>query len=682
MDFLLEVVVEDLPAGSIPDLSEQLSAKFSQAFIENRIPAKKLTSFTTVRRLIVSVEGFPKKQAAQVVEVSGPPAAAIRMPDGSFSLAARGFCRAHQITPEDLKVKDDGKKKVTYYLREEKGRSTREILIELAPKLLNSLSFNLPMRWGSGEVSFIRPVTSILALLDDKVLPMEFAGVKARSYTFGHPTLSPKKIKINSISDYFTALRRNFIILNGGKRVEKLTEKINSFLPAGASYSIDSLHKIAGTLEYPKAVLSQLDLKDISYPEEAAAIIIENLKCLPLFGPKKKLLPEFIIITDGRITEEITKGFLWVLESRLEDGRFFWQEDIGVSIQERLHKLEKVIFQATVGSLSDYSQALERITADFGQKLNLKTGEAEILIEAAKVAKVDATTSMVREFPEVAGIMAASLLKRFGYSSAVSDTVKDHLLPRHSGGHLPEKSLSRTLAFSDKILHLCGLFAAGIEPTGSSDQFGLRRLAQTALQIAWEANFRLSLNGVVSSGLTAWGKGDKVKEKITDFLSQRIENELEFRGFRPDVCSASLFGEGDSITAYPARAEALKHFLLKPGGPEKIITFSRVTNILLQAKEKKIPFGWFQADLLVDEAEKELFSFWVSKTEKIGDFLTEENYHAALAEISELNPHINRFFDKVMVMTPDETLRNNRLGLLEQIACALRKIGDLRRIQI
>jgi len=701
---LLEIVVEDLPADSISDLAAQLFAKFNQALVENRIPAKKLTSFTTIRRLVVSVEGLPKKQAAQVVEVFGPPQAVAFQPDGKqLTPAGFGYCRAHQIAPKRLDVKEVGKKIVTCYIRTDKGRSTREILIELAPKLLNSLSFNLPMRWGSGEVSFIRPVTSILALLDEKVLPVEFAGVKARPYTFGHPTLSviaptstlrrmagtallptlsPKKIKINSISDYFKTLPKNFVILDAGERVKRLTEKINSFLPAGATYSSESLNKIALTLEYPEASLSRLDLKNISYPEEAAAIIIKNLKCLPLFCSEKKLLSEFIIITDGQITEEITKGFLWVLESRLEDGRFFWQEDVQVTIPEQLDKLNKVIFQATVGSLADYSQALEKIAADFARKLNLEAKEAKILITAAKVAKVDAATSMVREFPEVAGIMAASLLKRSGYLPAVSEVVKEHLLPRYSGDRLPENRLSRILSFSDKMLHLCGLFAAGIEPSGSSDPFGLRRLAQGALEITWKSDFRISLSGAVDAGLAAWGKGAGVREKIIGFLSQRIENGLQARGFRPDVVATTLLGEGDSLTTFPARAAALADFLRKPGGPEEIITFSRVTNILLQAKAKKFPFGWFQAKLLSEEAEKELFSFWISKAEEIDDFFTDENYGAALAKISELNPYINRFFDKVMVMTPDETLRNNRLGLLEQIAGALRKIGDLSKIQI
>jgi len=256
------------------------------------------------------------------------------------------------------------------------------------------------------------------------------------------------------------------------------------------------------------------------------------------------------------------------------------------------------------------------------------------------------------------------------------------LLPRYSGDRLPENRLSRILSFSDKILHLCGLFAAGIEPSGSSDPFGLRRLAQGALEIAWKTDFRISLSGAVNAGLAAWGKGEGVKEKIIGFLSQRIENGLQARGFRPDVVVTALSGEGDSITAFPARAAALTDFLRKPGGQEEIITFSRVTNILLQAKEKKFSFGWFQMELLSEEAEKELFSFWISKAEEINVFLTDENYGSALAKISELNPYINRFFDKVMVMTPDETLRNNRLGLLEQIACALRKIGDLSKIQI
>ncbi len=677
----MEVVLEDLPAGSISDLSEQLSVKFSQALVEDRIPAKKVRAFTTIRRLVVSVEGLPKRQAARVVEVAGPPAAVAFQPDGKPTPAGLGYCRAHKITPEDLKVREDGKKRVTYYLREEKGLSAREILIELTPKLLNALSFNLSMRWGGGVVSFIRPVSSILALLDDKVLPVEFAGVKARSYTSGHPILSPKKIKISSIPDYFKSASKNFIVLDAGERVKKLTRKIKSFLPTGATYSSESLNKIAVTLEYPEAILGRLDLKNISYPEEAAAIIIENLKCLPLFGPDKRLLPEFVIITDGRITKEITEGFLWVLESRLEDGRFFWQEDVQVAVSEQLDKLSKVIFQSAVGSLADYSRALEKVTADFARKLNLGAKETEVVSAAAKVAKVDAATSMVREFPEVAGIMAASLLKRSGYPAAVSEVVKEHLLPRYSGDRLSENRLSRVLSFSDKILHLCGLFAAGIEPSGSSDPFGLRRLAQGALEIAWEADFRISLSGAVNAGLAAWGKGEGTREKIISFLLQRIENGLQARGFRPDVVTAALFGEGDNITAFPARASALTGLLRKPGGPQEVITFSRVTNILLQAKEKKISFGWFQAGLLSEEAEKELFSFWISREEEIVNLLTGENYGAALAKISELNPYINRFFDKVMVMTPDETLRNNRLGLLEQIASALRKTGDLSKIQ-
>ncbi len=678
----MEVVLEDLPAGAIPDLSEQLSAKFSQAFIENRIPAKKLKAFTTIRRMVVSAEGLPERQAARVVEVAGPPATVAFQPDGKPAPAGIGYCRAHKITPEELKVREDGKKRVTYYLREEKGLSAREILIELTPKLLNALSFNLSMRWGGGRVSFIRPVSSILALLDDKVLPVEFAGVKARSYTSGHPILSPEKIKISSIPDYFKSASKNFIVLDAGERVKKITRKIESFLPVKASYFPKSLDKIALALEYPEAALSRLDLKNISYPEEAAAIIIENLKCLPLFGPDKRLLPEFIIITDGRITKEITEGFLWVLESRLEDGRFFWQEDVQITIPEQLDKLKKVIFQAAIGSLADYSRALEKVTTDFARKLNLGAKETEVVISAARMAKVDAATSMVREFPEVAGIMAASLLKQSGYPAAVSEVVKEHLLPRYSGDRLPENRLSRVLSFSDKMLHLCGLFAAGIEPSGSSDPFGLRRLAQGVLEITWESDFRISLSDAVDAALAAWGKGKGIREKIINFLFQRIENGLQARGFRPDVVTVALSGEGDSVTAFPARAAALTDFLRKTGGPEDVITFSRVTNILFQAKEKKISFGWFQMKLLSEEAEKELFSFWISKAEEIDNLLAGENYRAALSMISDLNPYINRFFDKVMVMAPDENLRNNRLGLLEQIASALRKVGDLSKIQI
>jgi len=694
MEFLLEIGVEDLPADVIATTSEKLAGNFRNILDENHILYEssvdkeitaRIQSFVTVRRLVVKASGLPPKQPGKVTEVPGPPAAAAFLPDGSLSQTGLGYCRAHRINPEELKVKDDGRKKVTYYVKKEKGRTTRTVLLEIIPRFISSLSFELPMRWGDGSALFVRPVTSLLALLDDKVLPVTFAGVKAKPFTSGHPTLASKELKVKSISDYFKVLPGNFVVLDDRERFRRTAKKINKIKPSGANFCEKRLNRIVQTLEYPQVVLSRLDLEKVPYPKEVAALVMKKLKCLPLYDKNGNLLPELVIVADGRITGEIKKGFHWVLESRLEDALFFWQEDTHVSLQARQEKLTDVIFQAGIGTLSDYAKALENLTGEISSRLNIAPADKEDLAVAARMAKIDITTSMVREFPDVAGIMAASLLKKEGgYSERVCEALKTHLLPRYSGDDLPQNWLAQVLSFSDKLLHLCGLFLAGAEPSGSSDPYGLRRLAQGLIEVAWAGRLRLSLGEAVSGGVKAWGKEDAgIDKKVSGFLCQRLENIFENKGFRPDIVGAGLAAKNDILTSYPARISALSGFVLGPGGPGKATTFSRVTNILVQAKEKGITFAdEVQPQILIEEAEKELFNAWNARAAEIGRFLENEEFGKALAGLSELDPFINRFFDRVLVMAPDETLRNNRLGLLEQIASVLRRIGDLSKLHL
>lgn len=685
MEFLLEIGVEDLPAGAIPGFCENLTRSFQNLLEENRLSGE-IEAWVTIRRLVVRAKGLPPKQPDKITEVLGPPASAAFLPNGALTQTGLGYCRAHKINPKELKIKEDGKKKVTYYLKKEKGKTAYRLLREMIPSFLASLSFELPMRWGEGEVAFVRPITSILALLEDKVLPVAFAGIKAKPFTFGHPTLGATVIKVKSPSDYFQVLRKNFVMLNGQERFQRAVEKVNKIKPTGASFSQKVLDQIVQTLEYPQVAKSKIDLKKIPYPKEIAALVIERLKCLPLYDPKGNLLPEFIIITDGQITAEIKKGFHWVLMGRLEDALFFWQEDTRIPVPEHHKKLAKVIFQAGVGTLSDYVRALEAFVDKVASGLKISAEEREELMIAARMAKIDATTSMVREFPEVTGIMAGSLLEKDGgYSRRVCETVKSHHLPRYSGDDLPHERPAQVLSFCDKMMHLCGLFLAGVEPSGSSDPYGLRRLAQGMLEVAWAGNLRLSLNELVSNGLKSWGKEDGgLKKKINDFLYQRLENIFENRGFRPDIVASALYAGNDILTAYPARISALVNFISSPAGTAKVTTFTRITNILVQAREKGIAFSSqeVQPQLFTEEAEKELFRAWNIRAARIENFLEAEQFEKALGELSELDPFINRFFDKVLVMAPDEGLRRNRLALLDKIASVLFLIGDLRRIQI
>ena len=679
MDFLLEIGLEDLPAGVIGPLARDAETEFSRLLLEYRLNPESIRVFTTIRRLTVHATGLPEKQADRVIEVAGPPAAKAFKPDGTLTPAGEGYCRAQRIKPADLQVRENDKKRVTFYRREEPGRTGQEILPEIARQTLEALSVGKMMRWGENAAPFIRPVTSLLCFLDKQALPLEFGGVKSASHTFGHPTLSAGEIEIDSIPGYFQALEKNHVILDQDKRKQKLVEQISGFLPAGASFSSANLAAASRTLEFPECALSRLDIAGVPYPLEVVANIVEGLKCLPLYGKDNQLLPEFVILADGRVTPEIKEGFHWVLESRMEDAGFFWQEDTRLPVQARRSNLGKIIFQNELGSLDAYSLRLTGLAAKFARNLNLQQAEIEDLQRAADLAKFDLTTSTVREFPDLAGIMGAALLKRDGLPESVCRPVAEHLLPRYPGDSLPESRLGQLLSFSDKVLHLSGLLVSGIEPSGSADPFGLRRLAQGLLEVAWKAGFRFPLKDTAEAALAAWEKTSGANPAA--FLRQRIENILENQGFKPDIVGAALDAEGDSITAFPLRCEALAEFIKQPEGVSDITMFSRVTNIVTQAKSKGLAFAGFQPALLSEDAEKELASAWNGIKTEVYKLLAAENYRQGLAKIAELGPQVNRFFDKVMVMAENPEVRGNRLGLLSEISQALRRIGALNRIQ-
>lgn len=687
MRFLLEAGTEDLPSSVLDNLSAQLSEAFSRLSAEYRIAGGRVRTFVTVRRLVLLAEDIPDRQADLVTEVSGPPARVAFGPDGAITEAGRGYCRAHGVRPAELKTRRTGDRENVYYLKKQKGSVTRKLLPEIVPRLFAGLSYPLPMRWGSGSGPFIRPLTHLLCLGGDRTVTVEFAGTRSRPFTAGHPTLSPGKIAVKSIDGYFETLEENSVRLDAADRLAVLTGEVRDALPAGADFNPDDLAGLSRALEFPRCRPGDFDLSGIEFPPEAVSLVIRNLKCLPLHekaGPGR-VMPQFMIITDGRINDEIEAGFRRVLENRLEDARFFWEEDRAVSLEERLSLQERVVFQAGVGTMADYTRALTALASWSAAAAGLEPGEAEIVSASAALARLDITTSMVREFPELAGAVAAGLLEKAGHPENVCRAVREHQYPRFPGDRRPETPAGTILSFSDKLLGLCGLFTAGAEATGTSDPYGLRRLAAGLLETAWECGLRLSLAESVAAAFRAWGRPNpedgEIVGRVVLFLRQRMENMLCARKFRSDLVSAALAAEGDRLGDYPARCRALDRFLSGPGGQDEIITFSRVTNIVAQAAEKGLSGFDFDPRLLQEEAEHNLFRDWRRSRPAIADGMDGGRYEEALASFSRLCPAVNRFFEDVLVMAPEEPVRNNRLAMLESIAAQLRRAGDITKIQ-
>ncbi|HNQ35690.1 MAG TPA: glycine--tRNA ligase subunit beta [bacterium] len=682
MEFLLEIGVEDLPADIIAGLPEQLSVRFKTRLDSHRIAFSALETYATIRRMVIRASGLPEKQPDLEKEVAGPPAAVAFLPEGGLSPAGAGYCRAQGITADRLLVREAGKKRTTYYIKQTEGRPVREVLSEFLPEFLAALSFPLTMRWGTGEApAFIRPVTSLLCLLNDQPIPIAFAGIKSAPFTTGHPILKPTRRRIATPAEYFEGLEETGITLDLEERCRVLADRVKKILPDDAVYQPDQLRQLAATVEYPEAGLGGTKIAGIPYPLEIVSQVIQNLKCLPLYNGRGELRPEFVIVVDGRITREIRDGFHWVLESRMEDAGFFWKEDTLLPVEARLKTLEKVVFQESVGTMSDYGRALAELTGKLAGRLGFDPAAAETLAEAGRLAKLDLTTSSVREFPAVAGIMAGRLLELESVPAEVCGLVREHLYPKFPGDRLPKDRPACLLACADKTLHLCGLFLAGIEASGSADPYGLRRLAQGILELAWQSDFRLEWPELLAAAVRAWGRPEGEAARIHAFFEGRLANGLENQGFRPDVAAAALGGEGRSVTSAPKRAAALTALLAETAGTARLTTFSRITNIIGQAREKELEAGQVREADFTEAAERSLFEAWRKVRPEVEARLDSEDYPAALAQLARLDAEINLFFDQVLVMCPDPEVRRNRLGLLAELDATLRRLGNLRRLQ-
>lgn len=681
MKLVLEVRVEDMPSAVLENLPGLLSRAAARLLDEARLAPASLEALVTARRIALVADGLPEKQPEREIEVSGPPRRVAFNPDGSLAPAGQGYCRAQGIEPGELLFRVEGKRESVYFLRKEPGRPAAELLPGLLGSLLADLPWPLPMRWGREKTPFIRPVTGILCLLDDRLLPVSFAGRRARAVSRGHPTLSPASFPVGSAADWRPELEARSVILDPAARCAALETAVQA-LAGEAVFDRQALAGLSRSLEYPACAACALDLSGVEYPPEIVASVISNLRCLPLYRPDGTLEPRFVIVAEGQVTPEIERGFLWVLENRMADARFFWAEDRHLSLEDLGGRLGQVVFQAGVGTMADYQEALGRLVVELGRSAGLPPGELGLLPAAAGFAKVDLTTSMVREFPEIAGVYAARLAGLAGVPGPVCRLVREHHLPRFPGDRVPGDRLACVLALADKSLALAGLFLSGAEVTGTSDPYGLRRLAQGVADLAWAGRLRLSLAGVASSALAAWGCADRDRAaRLAAFLRQRLENTLVGRGVRADIAAAALGAGDDTLGFLIARARAIEGFLARPGGPEALTAFSRVTNIVAQAGEKGVSFGPFRAGLCRPGAEKDFYDAWCLEKPAVVEALEGGNFELALEILARLRGPVDRFFDEVLVMDPDAEVRANRLGLLADIAGRLLGVGDLRKVR-
>lgn len=680
---LFEIGVEELPARYVNSAMDQLKTNIVKSFNENRITFDEVNVYSTPRRLTVIVNNICEKQSDLEEEVKGPAKRIAVDAEGNYTKPLLGFMKSKGIKEEDLYFKQVGKEEYAFGKIKQDGQLTSEVLKNILPEAIKSMTFPKAMRWGGKNMRFIRPIRWMVCILNDSVLDVELEGIVSSNTTKGHRFLGESEFEVNTLNEYLTKLEENFVILNQDERkklIKKQCDDVAKSLGGEIEFDEELLEEVTHLVEYPTAFYGEFDEDYAKLPKE---VVITPMKQHQRYFPvlkDGKLLPNFIAVRNGdshRI-DNVKKGNEKVLEARLADALFFYKEDTKKSLESYIEKLKTVVFQAKLGTVYDKSLRIEKLANDILEKLN-ETDIKEDTLRAAKLCKADLVTGMVFEFTELQGVMGREYAKVSGENENVAEAIFEHYLPRFAGDILPATKSGIVLSIADKLDSIAGFFAIGIQPTGSQDPYALRRQALGIINILMDNNLDISLRELVSLTLDNYSfiEFDKyeVLNQIMEFFKDRIKNLFRDLGIRYDVIDAILSSNIDDIADMYARAKALNSWIDKGELVEMLTAFNRVATLAEKAETNEV-----NINLMREEAEFNLYQQFQEISSNVEHLLANKEYTKALDAFASLRPAIDNMFDSVMIMDKDEAIKNNRLAILKQIYDIMLNICDLSKI--
>jgi glycyl-tRNA synthetase beta chain len=707
-DFLLEIGCEEIPARMIDAASLELRERVHKLLEREHLSATgAISSFDSPRRLAVLASGLPGTQPDITEQVTGP-SASVAFKDGQPTPAAHAFARKAGVDVSQLERVTTAKGEYLAAKITKKGRPAIEVLSQFLPKEINSIYWPKNMYWRRPSEKFVRPVRWLVALLDREVLPLEFDGVPAGKQSRGHRILTKGPIEIPSAgSDYVEALRAAKVLGREEReqRIRKQLDAATRTIP-GARWREDKslLDTVINLTEFPSAVLGSFDQEFLELPEEVLVTVMrDHQKYFAIADASGRLLPHFLAVlnTDGDPRGIIRHGHERVLRARFNDARFFWQTDQKHPLRERTLWLKHVTFQKDLGSYYEKTRRVQRLCSWLCEiiRKNGVTVRPGIVHKAASLAKTDLTTELVKEFTELQGIVGglyASVQELDpempdATRQSIAQAIYDHYKPESMEDSVPRSIEGAVLSISDKADSIAGMFALGLQPTGSKDPFALRRQANGIVRTIAEKQLPLNLAQLFADAREVY-RGSTAERKFSGevdyagslrtFFLERLEFYLrDALGFKYDVVNAVLAAGSDDVVDAVARAEAVTKVRPSADFESISVAFKRIKNILRQASEtgKRVASA-IDAGTLQDAAERELAS-QIPQVAKLVDALrAQHDYEHALVEISKLRPAADRFFDKVMVMVEDDHIRANRLALLHALLDNFSTIADFSEI--
>lgn len=681
-NLLYEIGTEEMPAQYMPGILKEYQELAGKKLAEARIPFSTVKVYGTPRRMAFLAEGVAEKQEDSNVESKGPSLKIAFDKDGNATRAAQGFARGQGVDVKDL-VQKDG---YVYAVKHLAGKKTEELLPAILDDILHSLNFPKTMRWADYDFGFVRPFRWMVALLDDKVIPVEANDVKSGREARGHRFLSNHLITIPDAAAYEKTMEDNFVMVDVDKRRETIRKQIEDLAVAEggkAAISPDLLEEVTFLVEYPTALCGHIDDKYLRLPD--CAIITpmrDHQRYFPMFDKDGKLMPKFITVRNGgkEHLDIVTHGNERVLRARLDDAVFFFDNDRKKSLAQHREGLHEVAFQHGLGNMYDKTERLQKLCDELLKATGLEA-DAKAVERAALLSKADLVTGMVTEFTELQGTMGKEYALLDNEGEKVAQAIGEQYMPRFAGDELPQSNEGRILAVADKLDNIVATFSRGMAPTGSQDPYALRRQALGILNIVADGDVHFPLRAVLAETLknlpVEVENEARLLDEVADFFAQRAKNMLLDKGVRYDVVDAVLAAPGlDDLADIFVRADALSAYLETEKAADSIQAFTRVENI----SKNNVVEAPVDAALFQDAAEKALYEAVEKVAAASAPLAADRKYADLLAANDELAAPVNAFFDAVMVMDKDEKVKNNRLALLNQVKKQVNQVADLSQL--
>jgi glycyl-tRNA synthetase beta chain len=689
-DFLLEIGLDEIPARMIAGAEAELGRRVNDLLTRERllVPGAKVTTYSTPRRLAVVVEGVLAGQADAEEKLTGP-SWKVAFKDGAPTAAAEAFAKKAGIAVTSLEKITNAKGEYVGATVKRPGRAASELLAAELPKEVLGLYWAKNMYWREGKPErFVRPVRWVVALLDTDIVPLEIAGIKAGNVGRGHRILHGEhSVLLSSPKSYAEALRKAFVVVDVAERrqsIRKALDAATRTIP-GARWREDEplIETVVHLTEWPTVILGNFEPEYLALPEEVLVTVMrDHQKYVAIAGADGKLAPHFLAVLNIQVDAEgeaiIRHGNARVLRARFKDARFFWDFDQKTPLAVRVESLKNVTFQKELGSYHWKTEQNLRVVKELAAAVKAAgvAFDEAALLKAVELAKTDLTTELVKEFTELQGIIGGLYARAQGVGEAAAQAIYDQYTPASIENAIPATVEGQLLGLADRIQTIAAMFGIGSAPTGSKDPFALRRAANAIVKILAESGLPLTLADVVGAS----GVDGTNREQVAAFLRERLNFYLkDVRGFAYDVVGSVLATGSDDVCDAIARAEALTVARESADFAAISAAFKRIKNILRQAEEKGFVLQPAFGTTLAPEAQQ-LSAAAAVLAPEVARLRQERSYSEALVRIATLRPVVDAFFDKVMVLDPDEKIRGAHLALIDEVLRGFSGIADFSEI--